>query len=115
MTRRSGARGELKDRNGSATQKNSTGDYLIQSSVPGTVLTKLKVNGAKDITYVPTNGLVAPMQMQDQPGSTPASYLTWVSRDPLGIQENNWFAIDPFGTLVANAQPPVGGPPSYIP
>jgi YD repeat-containing protein len=94
---------------------NATGDYLIHSSVLGTVLTKLKVNGAKDITYVPTNGLVAPMQMQDQPGSNPASYLTPVSRDPLGIQEDNMYAIDPFGTLVANAQPPVGGPPSYIP
>ena len=94
---------------------NATGDYLIHSSVLGTVLTKLKVNGAKDITYVPTNGLVAPMQMQDQPYSNPATYLRWVLRDPLGIQEDNMYAIDPFGTLVPNAQPPSGGPPSYIP
>jgi len=94
---------------------NATGDYLIHSSVLGTVLTKLKVNGAKDITYVPTNGLVAPMQMQDQPYSNPATYLRWVLRDPLGIQEDNMYAIDPFGTLVANAQPPSGGPPSIYP
>src|ERR1044071_8869633 len=116
MTRRSGAHGELKDRNGSATQKNSTGDYLIQSSVLGTVLTKLKVNGAKDITYVPVPGigLVAPMQMQDQPFSNPASYLRTVPRDPLGIQEDGK-AYDPFGNLIANVQPPSGGPPGYTP
>ena len=92
----------------------STGDYLIHSSVLGTVLTKLKVNGGKDITYVPTNGLAAPMQMQDQQFSSPASYLTSVSRDPLGIQENG-SAYDPFGNLVANVQPQIGGPPGYTP
>ena len=94
----------------------STGDYVIHSSVLGTALTKLKVNGAKDITYVPVPdiGLVAPMQMQDQPYSNPASYLRTVYRDPLGIQEDN-FAIDPFGALVANVQPPSGGPPGYTP
>ncbi len=97
---------------------NATGDYLIHSSVLGTVLTKLKVNGAKDITYVPTNGLLAPMQLQDQPYSNPPSYMLWMSRDALGIQENKngfLYAIDPFGTLVANTQPPSGGPPPYIP
>ena len=93
---------------------NTTGDYLIHSSVLGTLLTKLKVNGAKDITYVPANELVYPMQMQDQPFSSPASYLTSVSRDPLGIQENGK-AYDPFGNLVANVQPPSGGPPGYTP
>ena len=85
----------------------TTADYLIRSTVLGTVLTKLKANGGKDITYVPANGLVAPMQLQDQPFSTPASYMVWVSRDPLGIQENKngfLYAIDPFGSLVANAQ-----------
>jgi YD repeat-containing protein len=97
---------------------NSTGDYLIHSSVLGTLLTKLKVNGGKDITYVPANGLVYPMQMQDQPGSNPVSYVVWVSRDPLAIQENKngyLYAIDPFGSLVANVQPPSGGPPPYMP
>jgi YD repeat-containing protein len=96
----------------------STSDYLIRSSVLGRVLTKLKSNGGKDITYVPVPaaiGLVAPMQMQDQPYSSPASYLTSVSRDPLGIQENG-SGYDPFGALVANVQPPVsGGPPGYTP
>ena len=92
----------------------STGGYLIQSAILGTVLTKLKVNGGKDITYVPANGLVYPMQMQDQPYSSPTSYLTSVSRDPLGIQENG-SAYDPFGNLVANVQPPSGGPPGYTP
>jgi YD repeat-containing protein len=93
-------------------------DYLIRSTVLGTVLTKLKANGGKDITYVPTNGLLAPMQMQDQPNSSPASYLVTVTRDPLGIQENKngtMYAIDPFGSLVANVQPPSGGPPPYTP
>src|SRR5713226_4906487 len=40
-------------------------DYLIRSSVVGGVLTKLTAAGDKDITYVPTNGLVAPMQRKD--------------------------------------------------
>jgi YD repeat-containing protein len=96
----------------------TTGDYVIQSSVLGTVLTKLKLNGGKDITYVPANGLVFPMQMQDQPYSSPPSWMSWVSRDPLGIQEdkNGYLsAYDPFGTLVANVQPPSGGPPPYMP
>jgi YD repeat-containing protein len=93
----------------------STGDYLIQSSVLGTVLTKLKVNGGKDTTYVPANELVYPMQMQDQPYSSPASYLKTVVRDPLGIQEDHFYAIDPFGNSVANVQPPSGGPPGYTP
>jgi YD repeat-containing protein len=93
---------------------NTTGDYLIHSSVLGTLLTKLKVNGTKDITYVPANGLAYPMQMQDQPFSSPPSYLTGAFRDPLGIQENGK-AYDPFGNLVANVQPPSGGPPGYTP
>ena len=96
----------------------TTVNYLIRSTVLGTVLTKLKSNGGKDITYVPANGLVAPMQLQDQPFSTPASFMVWVSRDPLGIQENKngfLYAIDPFGSLVANVQPPAGGPPPYMP
>jgi YD repeat-containing protein len=93
----------------------TTSDYMIHSSVLGTVLTKLKVNGTKDVTYVPTNGLRTPMQMQDQPYSNPVSYIKWVSRDPLGIQEDNLYAIDPFGNLVANVQPPSGGPPGYTP
>ena len=96
----------------------STGDYLIQSSVLGTVLTKLKVNGAKDITYVPANGLVFPMQMQDQQYSSPPSYMSWVYRDPLGIQEsrNGYLsAYDPLGNSISNVQPPVGGPPGYTP
>ena len=54
------------------------------------------------------------MQMQDQPFSSPASYLTGMFRDPLGIQENGK-AYDPFGNLVANVQPPSGGPPGYTP
>ena len=96
----------------------TTVDYFIRSTVLGTVLTKLKSNGGKDITYVPAHGLVAWMQLQDQPGSSPASYMIWVSHDPLGIQENKngfLYAIDPLGNLVANAQPPVGGPPPYMP
>ena len=41
-----------------------------------------------------------------------------MSRDPLGIQQDNngfLYAIDPLGSLVANTQPPSGGPPPYIP
>lgn len=96
----------------------TTADYFIRSTVLGTVLTKLKANGGKDITYVPANGLVAPMQMQDQPYSSPPSYMTWVTRDPLGIQENkngSLYAYDPFGNLISNVQPPSGGPPPYVP
>jgi hypothetical protein len=72
----------------------------------------------KDIIYVPTNGLLAPMQLQDQPFSNPTTYLVTVTRDPLGIQENKGvvsYAIVPFGSVVANVQPPSGGPPPYMP
>jgi hypothetical protein len=76
------------------------------------------MTGAKDITYVPANGLVAPMQKYD-PYSNPQSYMIWVHRDPLGIQENNsngsLSAYDPLGNLVANVQPPVVGPPPNMP
>ena len=34
----------------------TTADYMIRSSVLGTVLTKLTGTGGKDTTYVPTNG-----------------------------------------------------------
>jgi YD repeat-containing protein len=96
----------------------STADYFVRSSVLGTVLTKLKLTGGKDVTYVPANGLVYPMQMQDQAFSTPSSYMRWVHHDPSGVQEsNNGFlsAYDPFGGLISNVQPPVGGPPPYTP
>lgn len=91
----------------------STSDYLVRSSVLGTVLTKLSATGAKDTTYVPANGLVAPMQKID-PFSNPQSYMIWVFRDPLGIQENNsgsLYAYDPFGNVISNVQPPLSGPP----
>ena len=95
----------------------STSDYLIRSSVLGTVLTKLTTTGGKDTTYVPAHGLVAPMQKYD-PYSSPQSYMIWVYRDPLGIQESSngyLSAYDPFGNLVSNVQPPVSGPPPYMP
>ena len=90
----------------------------LNDQIVGSVLTKLKANGGKDITYVPANGLVSPMQMPDQPYSSPPSYMRWVTRDPLGIQEsNNGYvsAYDPFGNLISNVQPPLGGTPPYIP
>jgi YD repeat-containing protein len=58
-------------------------DYMVRSSVLGTLLTKLTATGGKDITYVPTNGLAAAMQYQN-PGFTP--YVTYAYRDALGIQ-----------------------------
>ncbi len=96
----------------------SVSDYLIRSTVLGTVLTKLTSTGGKDITYVPTNGLVAAMQNQN-PGFTP--FMSWVHRDALGIQEHqsnayyNLNAYDPFGSLIPNTQPPLSGPPPYVP
>ncbi|MCM3872157.1 MAG: hypothetical protein ND895_15850, partial [Pyrinomonadaceae bacterium] len=97
----------------------TTSDYLIRSTVLGTVLTKLTATGGKDITYVPANGLVAPMQ-NENPGFTP--FMSWVQRDALGVQErqsnaaDNVKAYDPFGGLIPNTQPPLGGgPPPYVP
>lgn len=96
----------------------SPSDYLIRSSVLGTVLTKLTSTGGKDITYVPTNGLVAAMQNQN-PGFTP--FMSWVIRDATGVQEwqsNSAYssnAYDPLGNLVHNVQPPLSGPPPYVP
>ncbi len=94
----------------------TTSDYMVRSTVLGTVLTKLTTSGAKDTTYVPANGLVAPMQKID-PFSSPQSYMIWVLRDPLGIQENNNgtpYAYDPSGNVINNVQPPVSGPPPYM-
>ena len=85
-------------------------DYLIRSAVLGTVLTKLDASGNKDTTYVPANGLVAPMQ---QP-SFGSQYISWAHRDALGVQENSQ-AYDPFGNLIYNVQPPNSGPPPYHP
>ena len=90
----------------------STSDYMVRSSVLGTVLTKLTTTGGKDITYVPANGLVAPMQKNDV-YANPPSYMMWVYRDPLGIQEGG-SAYDPFGNVIPNVQPPVSGPPPYM-
>ncbi|MCM3874744.1 MAG: hypothetical protein ND895_28960, partial [Pyrinomonadaceae bacterium] len=97
----------------------TTSDYLIRSTVLGAVLTKLTATGGKDITYVPANGLVAPMQ-NENPGFTP--FMSWVQRDALGVQErqsntaDNVKAYDPFGGLIPNTQPPLGGgPPPYVP
>jgi len=95
----------------------TSADYMVRSSVLGTVLTKLTMTGGKDTTYVPTNGLVAPMQTYN-PYSSPQSFMSWVHRDPLGVQESSngyLSAYDPLGNLVANVQPPLSGPPPYMP
>jgi hypothetical protein len=92
---------------------NSATDYLIHSTVlGGATLTMVNPNGSKAITYVPANGLVAPMQSTDS-NSNPT--INWVHRDPLGIQEGAASAYDPLGNLVANEQPPQSGPPPNTP
>jgi len=90
---------------------NGSSAYLIRSSVLGTVMNRLSSTGAKDVTYVPTNGLVAPIQYEE-PGY--GSYLSWIYHDASGLQENGT-ASDPLGNWISNTQPPVQGPPSYIP
>jgi hypothetical protein len=75
------------------------------------VLTKLDANGSKNTTYVPTNGLVMAVQQKDSQGH-PTVRL--VQRDASGLQEDGQ-AYDPFGNLISNVQPPVGGPPGYTP
>ena len=90
---------------------NGSSDYLIYSSVLGTVMNRLSSTGGKDVTYVPTNGLVAPIQYEE-PGY--GSYLSWIYHDASGLQEGGR-ARDPFGSLVQNVQPPVGFPPGYTP
>jgi YD repeat-containing protein len=89
----------------------ATSDYLIRSAVLGTVLTKLDATGNKNTTYVPTNGLVAAMQQKDYQGNPT---MSWVHRDASGLQETGK-AYDPFGNLIPNVQPPVVGPPPYMP
>lgn len=90
---------------------NGSSDYIIYSSVLGTVMNRLSSTGGKDVTYVPTNGLVAPIQYEE-PGY--GSYLSWIYHDASGLQEGGR-ARDPFGSLVQNVQPPVGFPPGYTP
>jgi YD repeat-containing protein len=88
-----------------ASPSSTTSDYLIHSTgLGGAVLNRLDSSGANSITYVPANGLVAPMQ-QTYNGNP---YVSWVHRDALGVQENSQ-AYDPLGNLIANEQPPTGG------
>ena len=95
----------------SVTNGSSVSDYLIRSTVLGSVLTKLEANGSKNTTYVPTNGLVTALQQRDSQGH-PTVRL--VQRDASGLQEDGQ-AYDPFGNIVSNTQPPVTGPPPYVP
>jgi len=94
-----------------STPQTTKADYLIRSRVLGTVLTKLDAAGNKDITYVPANGLAAPMQTKDSNGNP---IIRWVYRDVTGLQEDGK-AYDPFGALIQNVQPPSGGPPPTQP
>lgn len=95
----------------SVTNGTTTSDYLIRSTVLGSVLTKLEANGSKNTTYMPTNGLVTAVQQRDSQGH-PTVRL--VQRDASGLQEDGQ-AYDPFGNIVSNTQPPVTGPPPYVP
>ena len=93
------------------TPQSTKSDYLIRSAVLKTVLTKLDASGNKDITYVPANGLSFPMQTKDVNGN-PAVGGLW--RDVTGLQEDGK-AVDPFGALIQNVQPPTSGPPPNMP
>jgi len=93
----------------SVTSTGTVSNYNIHSTVlGGAVLTKLNTTGGKSATYVPAKGLVAPMQQTD--GNNNPS-ISWVHRDPLGVQESYGAAYDPLGNLINNEQPPTSGPP----
>ncbi len=93
------------------TPASTKANYLIRSTVLGTVLTKLDASGNKDITYVPANGLAFPMQTKDGSGN-PIVGGVW--RDVTGLQEDGK-AVDPFGAVIQNVQPPTGGSPPNMP
>ncbi len=93
------------------TPQSTKADYLIRSTVLGTVLTKLDASGNKDITYVPANGLAFPMQTKDSNGN-PSLGGVW--RDATGLQEDGK-AVDPFGARIHNVQPPQSPPPPNMP
>lgn len=93
------------------TPQSTKADYLINSTVIGTVLTKLDAVGNKDITYVPTNGLTFPMQTKDSNGNP---VVGGVTRDVLGLQEGGK-AVDPFGARIQNVQPRQSPPPPNMP
>lgn len=86
-------------------------DYLIQSTVLESALTKLDALGNKEITYVPANGVAFPMQMKDFNGNP---VVGGVLRDVTGLQEDGK-AVDPFGALIHNVQPPTSGSPPIMP
>lgn len=73
---------------------NGTTDYRLRSTVLGAVLTGLDTTG-NNMAGIST---------------TPWSRRT----DPSGLQDGNQ-AIDPFGNHIYNVQPPVSGPPPYVP
>ena len=74
-------------------------------------MTKLDASGNKDITYVPANGLAFPMQTKDGNGNPTVDE---VRRDVTGLQEDGK-AVDPFGAVIQNVQPPTGGAPPNMP
>ncbi|HKU77569.1 MAG TPA: PKD domain-containing protein [Pyrinomonadaceae bacterium] len=86
-------------------------NYLINSTVLGSVLTKLDGNGNKDITYIPVNGLTVAVLGKDLNGNPSSGHIL---RDASGLQEGGK-AYDPFGALIHNVQPPVIGPPPNMP
>jgi YD repeat-containing protein len=84
------------------TPQSTKTNYLIHSTVLGTMLTKLDALGNKDITYVPTNGLTFSTQTKDFNGNP---IVGGALRDVTGLQEDGK-AVDPFGARVMNVQPP---------
>lgn len=84
------------------TPQSTKTNYLIHSTVLGTMLTKLDALGNKDITYVPTNGLTFSTQTKDFNGNP---VVGGALRDATGLQEDG-LAVDPFGARVRNVQPP---------
>ncbi|HEX6047282.1 MAG TPA: discoidin domain-containing protein [Pyrinomonadaceae bacterium] len=77
-------------------------DYMINSTVLKTALTKLDASGNKDLTYAPSNGLGMFTQGKDLNGNPT---FGGIAVDPSGLQEGG-LAVDPFGARVRNVQPP---------
>lgn len=93
-------------------------DYLVRSSaLGGAVVTRLSATGAKEITYVPTGGLVEARQRAYPNTSGQIDRWTeWTHRDPTGTTEPG-ATYDPLGHYVKHIPPepsqPTQQPPQW--
>jgi YD repeat-containing protein len=84
--------------------------YMVRSTVlKGEVLTRVKSNGGKEITYIQASGVIFPRQTINSYDNS--QYMSWTHRDPPGITEPG-ATYDPLGNYIPHVPPQPYQPPS---